>query len=160
MMRVPLAGSGVSMLVSPSKLKYIEWTQLSSVGNELLDTEHRHLVELINDLYEIVSLALSAGRLEPASRILEEILSYTDYHFRDEERLLVASSYPDIDAHLSQHRELRAETWELHKGFSRSPTRSEAVDILKFLRAWWMSHINRIDAAYAAHVMAFTASTP
>jgi hemerythrin len=143
--------------VAPPKPKYIQWSELNSVGDGLLDTEHRHLVELINDLYQRVSEASTSDRLDPALRILEEILSYTDYHFGDEERLLVASAYPDFDAHRAQHQRLRTKTWELHNQFLRSPTRSEARDILEFLRGWWTSHINHTDAAYSAHLAAFAA---
>jgi hemerythrin len=145
--------------VPTPKPRYIHWSELHSVGDGLLDTEHHHLVDLINEFYDIVSAASTSGRLEPALRSIEEILSYTDYHFNDEERLLGPWAYPDIEAHRAQHHRLRTKTWELHNQFLRSPTRGEALGILAFLRGWWTSHINHTDTAYAAYLAASAART-
>ena len=134
-----------------SRPKYIQWSEINSVGLEQLDAEHQHLVELINRVFDLVSEASGSDNLPFARRILNDIVEYTNVHFEHEEKVLASVQYPDLKKHQAVHQALRNRMLEMQKLFDRWPTYSGAREVLRFLREWWTSHINRTDAAYAAY---------
>src|SRR5450759_2482577 len=63
------------------------WDRHFTTGLELVDQQHHHLVELINQLGE----SLIAGEVQkPGSlhTIFDQLAEYAQYHFAEEERLM------------------------------------------------------------------------
>ena len=64
---------------------YIEWDEKLTTGMEIVDTQHRGLIHILNGLYR----SIGEGRGEAALHgIFGELQRYADYHFDTEERLL------------------------------------------------------------------------
>ena len=74
--------------------KLIEWSEHYSVGYDLFDKQHQQLIEMINNLY---SSFLSGEAQEKASKIVDEMINYTDYHFKSEEKYFDKYNYPEIE---------------------------------------------------------------
>lgn len=55
------------------------WTDAYNVGNELIDGQHRQLVELVNIFHEAVSMGKEEAILNQA---FDHMLQYTNKHFR------------------------------------------------------------------------------
>jgi hemerythrin-like metal-binding protein len=59
------------------------------------------------------------------------------------------AAYPDLERHLSLHQKLMERT----KSISRAVVEQEDTEAaLKFLKEWWMVHINEEDKRYVPHV--------
>jgi hemerythrin-like metal-binding protein len=123
----------------------IKWTPELGVGVESLDTDHKVLVSLINQLDE----AITAGNPRATvQRVLDALYDYTVYHFRREEALMRACGYPDYEAHARTHATLRAQVADIRDRYGRSPESIHSREVLAFLRNWLSSHIIGRDHLY------------
>ena len=59
------------------------WGHTYSIGNDLVDNQHKKLMELINTLHRIES----GESDEDINDVLNELVNYTVYHFKSEEEL-------------------------------------------------------------------------
>ena len=75
-----------------------------------IEEQHQELVNLLNRLNDAVK------NHEPKKhiyRIINEVISYTEMHFADEERLMDQSGYPEIESHKTMHKELTKDACRL-----------------------------------------------
>ncbi len=121
----------------------LKWNDSYSVGDAHLDEQHKGLIQLIN--------RLGGGASVPV--VLDELQTYVDEHFRDEERMMEDAGYPDLTAHKLQHAAF--EEW---LEASRQACRSgEVVGLLRdsissYLKTWLINHILVSDKAYSSHL--------
>ena len=135
---------------SQEKAKYIVWSEVNSVGHPALDAEHRWIVEIINRLHSLV--AEGGKNLHGLKKILDELVQYTHSHFFHEEAILQNVPYPDLEKHQAAHQEMRLKTEYVREQIVSSTGGGEALELLRFLRNWWLTHINRIDLGYLPYV--------
>lgn len=128
----------------------LEWNDKMSVGVPAMDEDHRKLLDLLNELHAVVRQKQSADCVE---RVLRDVVSYADYHFEAEERLMRLARYPDLEAHKATHDHLRAQVADLEKRFvaNNSAMRLKMFD---FLSDWLMRHILGEDMKYKAALTA------
>jgi hemerythrin len=123
----------------------IAWTPDLAVGVESLDTDHKVLVSLINQLDD----AISAGNPRATvQRVLDALCDYTVYHFSREEALMRACGYPDYEAHARTHATLRAQVADIRDRYGRSPESIHSREVLAFLKTWLSAHILGRDHLY------------
>jgi hemerythrin len=121
----------------------IEWTPEMSVGHDILDQQHRVLLDLVNDL----DTAGQQGKGQAAvAGLLEDLLNYTSEHFAAEEAVLVEHGYEHLAKHRAQHRELVTAL----VGFRRDLASGRAflADFRIFLASWLEGHIMGDDRDY------------
>jgi len=129
----------------------IQWTPDLSVGVETLDTDHKLLISLINQLDD----AIRAGEpRQTVERVLDALLDYTDYHFAREEALMRACDYPEYDSHVRTHATLRAQVRDIRDHYRRNAESIHAREVLSFLQNWLTSHILGRDKLYVEHMLA------
>lgn len=124
----------------------MKWTDEYSVGIEELDEQHKHLVNLVNDLHG--AMRVGKGR-EVVATVLTELVAYTVYHFQAEERLFEQYEYPERVEHKRQHDDLTAKVAELKEAFDRGKAMI-TIEIMDFLSDWLNVHILKQDNAYSA----------
>ena len=79
------------------------WREQMSVHNNLIDTEHKKLIDLIN----AVEVALNTDdNRNIVAETLDRLLEYTKTHFEHEEAIQQKIKNPLIDNHKEQHRRL------------------------------------------------------
>ncbi len=123
----------------------IHWTPDFSVGVNSLDTDHKILISLINQLDDAIR-AGAAG--QTIGGVLDALLDYTDYHFAREESLMKACGYPDFDAHVRTHNTLRAQVHDIRVRYRRNPESLHGREVLAFLKNWLTAHIVGRDKLY------------
>lgn len=124
----------------------IHWTPDFSVGINSLDTDHKVLISLINQLDDAIR---SGEPTETVSKVLDALLDYTDYHFAREESLMEACGYPEIDAHVRTHHTLRAQVHDIRDRYRRNPESMHGREVLAFLKNWLTAHIVGRDKLYS-----------
>jgi hemerythrin-like metal-binding protein len=130
---------------------YIAWKDYYSVNNPLLDSEHKQIIEYVNELYVAMNgLSDSAAK----KRVLERLVQYTQTHFDHEEKIMQEVDYPDLAAHKALHNDMRRQTIELRTHL----TLVTARDVLVFLKDWWLGHIQGEDKNYASYMERSTAN--
>lgn len=130
-----------------TKTPYIIWNDRYSVGHDEMDSHHRKIFSLINELYESMK-TLSGTQLET---LLEALWDYSRVHFQAEEDLLRFAEYPGLAEQENAHRNYERRLQSLVSQ-TRGDYRSFAEDYLCFLREWWLNHILKMDACYADYV--------
>lgn len=133
-------------------VKHLVWNESFEVGHSMIDNQHKHLFELVQELYELTTLPKDV-RDNGASVILQECAGYINYHFICEEKLMRETQYEDATSHISQHKAFNAYITSTMGDSSRG----SEIDVEKFydfLADWLKNHICSEDKKLAAYVSA------
>jgi len=117
------------------------WKPEYNVGHPEIDAQHRKLVEILNSLHEAMLARLTEAQL---SKILDELVLYTEKHFASEERLMVQHSYPGVLAHKRLHQELTGKVIDFRNQM-RAGRASLSIELMHFLKDWLAKHIKGSD---------------
>lgn len=124
---------------------FMKWQDSWSVGISAIDTQHKHLVQLINDLHE----ALRQGKgKEVLGKLLAALIAYTKEHFSREESLIALHKYPDLEAHKVQHQKFTEKVVDFQRQY-QSGDMVLTIDVMDFLSQWLRQHILGTDQKYA-----------
>ncbi len=126
----------------------IRWEKKFKVGNSRIDSQHRKLFHLVNELYKAMQRGEAQERLDV---ILDELARYTDYHFRDEEGIFNATAYPEKENHCAFHRELIEKVQDLQKRRASGEILI-TVETLEFLKDWVSRHIMKTDQGLRPYI--------
>jgi len=121
---------------------YVMWKDAFSVGNENLDSQHRVMFGLLNDLYDTLQEGQSK---KPINTLIEEACQYAKHHFETEEALMAKCSYPGLGEHKKAHEAYRKQVAQIQQGSKEDM----AFELFLFLREWWLNHIRQMDSEYA-----------
>lgn len=120
------------------------WSDELSVGIEEIDSQHKVLVDLLNELHRAI---VGHHGSEAAHRILAELLEYTRIHFAVEESLMRILGYPDYEEHKHHHELLLNEVRMLSRKLAEGK-KSVNFELLHFLKMWLTRHIMEEDQQY------------
>ena len=124
------------------------WKEKFSVGMETMDNQHKHFLNLLNNLDDEIQRKNSPEMVETA---INRIFSYAMLHFRDEEKILSTCGYPEIGQQRKEHSFFVKQVKEMessHKGGNLVNLGS----VVSFLRDWFINHIMTEDKDYAAFI--------
>ncbi len=122
---------------------YIVWSDENMVGIPIIDEQHRGIISTINSLYYFIQTGHGSEIIKPTLIMLEQ---YVAVHFKTEEALMAEAEYPALDEHIGLHEDLVEKTRRIAADVNRS---KDTDMVLKFLKEWWLGHINREDKKYA-----------
>lgn len=122
----------------------IEWRDYYSVGSHELDGQHQKIISMVNWLYEVI---WEGHEREALPTLMRRLSDYTHSHFEDEERMMRNVAYPAYREHKEIHDKLSADTSDLLFG-SLQYHGTDARDVLRFLKQWWINHITGDDKLY------------
>ncbi|HUB78441.1 MAG TPA: bacteriohemerythrin [Bryobacteraceae bacterium] len=121
-----------------------EWKPQYSVNIASIDGQHQNLFRMAEDLH----VAMVAGHGKSAlSRTLDRLVQYTQVHFAHEERLMRTHGYPELAAHVAEHRALTQKVLAFQADFEGGKTLI-TVPVLHFLKDWLSHHIAESDQKY------------
>ncbi len=135
------------------------WSSKFEIGIPVIDAQHKKLVTLCNNLYKIITSMPASG---PGSEewqnsffyALHECVDYTQTHFHDEEVLMTAANYEGFAQHKARHTEFVKKVLETAKSMEQ-PERSTALQFVRFLYDWILSHIAFEDRQFAPPVIEY-----
>ena len=124
----------------------IEWNDSLSIGIDLIDEQHKMLIQRLNDLSKAVEM--KQGETE-IMKTLEFMIDYTDFHFSAEEKHMTEQEYPGLDYQQKQHKEFKDTLRQIVEDFEEEgPTRSLVTSINTFLFNWLVNHIKEVDLKF------------
>jgi hemerythrin len=120
---------------------FIEWSQDFEIKVPVVDAEHKYLVQLVNDLHaEFTNDNLDNNLID----IFTHLASYAKKHFANEESVMDKVTYPEIEEHKKEHRELLQTARKLSVQYLDG-SKSITADTMNFLKTWVLSHIIESD---------------
>ena len=129
----------------------LEWTPDLSVGIDVIDGQHKRIVDYVNKLHE-ARIRRDRGAI---AGIIEELVDYTVSHFSFEEVMMEEAGYRFLKAHQRIHKLFirRVEEYQL-RFKSGEDVETVATDMQATLVAWLMNHIRREDMDYSEPIRA------
>jgi hemerythrin len=128
----------------------IEWNEGLSVADELIDEQHKQLLEKLND----ISTSIEKGEgIEIVNRTLDFMIDYTNFHFNTEEKRMIKEKYHRLEYHKGQHQEFVNTLNNLSDDFledGATDDLAESVNI--FLFNWLIKHIQGVDGALGRYL--------
>jgi hemerythrin len=121
--------------------KFLDWTDELSVKNEIIDGQHKNLLDILNDLYEINQ----QEEYDKLGRIFEEALNYTNYHFDQEEEILKKKNMEEYLNQKAEHLKIREELNFYKTAISPENLKEISAELLLFMQRWLFNHIKVED---------------
>jgi len=125
----------------------LNWNDQLVLGIESVDKQHKHLIDLANQLDEAV--AIGADR-DTIIKIINNLVDYTVYHFQDEEQLMSAAKFnPTIYAvHEAEHKEFVDKMIAVQREVE-ADINALSEDLMDYLVNWLCHHILSTDKQMA-----------
>ena len=124
------------------------WNEKYETGNTQVDNEHKEIFKLAQNVIE-ASFDSEEVQIEVA---LGFLASYTITHFKNEERLMMESDYPDMAVHKKQHDDFIIEVTALIERVKKeSDTSKNNSDAKKVIVNWLTDHVLGSDKVMADH---------
>jgi hemerythrin len=125
------------------------WNEKMSLGVVGIDNQHKKLVGLVNELYD----AIQAGKANSVlGRVLDDLVAYTESHFRREEEFFSNSGYPDTAEHKREHDDLTRRVLEIQAEVRAGVHGTLSLETMNFLKNWLINHIQGSDRKYVAYL--------
>lgn len=129
----------------------MKWTDDLSVGVELIDSEHKSLINAINDLFDACAKGMGRKKI---SETLVFMQNYVKTHFSDEEKLQRESGYPDYENHHKLHETFIKRVDEYSDRLEKEGASIALVaDFNSFVTEWLINHISREDKKIGLHIL-------
>lgn len=125
----------------------IEWKDVYSIGNDIIDEDHKHLFKILNSLEE----SIKTLKPEDVSNLLNVLLQYSKIHFKNEEQEMIKHHYPDSNRHIKEHNDFIDSVKQMEKK-SMSLTFGTMMNMSNFLKDWIISHLLGTDKEFEEFV--------
>jgi len=123
----------------------IEWKPSFETGIVEVDTDHRRLVALINELEAILAEGGEAARI---GAVIDALMDYADYHFKREEGMMRRFGYAELASHEDAHVQFGQFLGDLVGNCMLNPTLDTARVLQEYLQHWLVDHILTEDMKY------------
>jgi hemerythrin len=125
-------------------MRKLLWTSECKTGFDEIDSQHRLLFAICNELLEIANPARQQDELK---YLLHHLVEYIEKHFNTEEEYLERHSYPGIKEHKMRHAEI---TSQIREVISQSKSMSQLKEQLDtMLDKWIRIHVLIEDKKYS-----------
>jgi len=119
----------------------LQWRDQLSVGNDLIDTDHKHLIEVINNAEE----CLRNGNRKELAVTLDELARYSNTHFEREELIARAVGYPTVEQLHDSHTKLVETLNTFRSEVTEAWTDASFNRFGTYLRNWLIQHVIKED---------------
>jgi hemerythrin len=129
----------------------IEWNDSFLVGVELIDEQHKMLIERTNTLTEAIE---KTRGLEKILQTLGFMIDYTEFHFSAEEEIMDKYAYPRMEKHQKLHEDFIIRLNQMVEEFeAEGATTALSQSICAFLNSWLINHIKEVDTELGKFLM-------
>lgn len=126
------------------------WDPRYSVGNELLDKQHKDLLVICSKASEVLGENSTSDKAQ-FHIILNDLYAAVVLHFDTEEAILRQFGYPKLAEHKHEHDVCKEWLVEILLNATLGDASNEAVHI--FLDSWWNQHVRESDMEYKKYLL-------
>lgn len=122
-------------------MAFVNWSPNLSVGIDFMDADHQQSIVLLTELQELVASD------QPRAAVIEkldELIEFSEQHFRLEERLMKQNNYREFAQHQAIHKKLLQQTADLRERLVTGAT-DIGPEVMDFLKDWLIRHILESD---------------
>jgi hemerythrin len=126
------------------------WSNSFEIGNALIDSQHKELVNVTNEL--LAACAKGDGQKKLLDTV-KFLATYAVKHFSDEEKLQQSIDFPGYQAHKKLHDDFKATVTDALKQLETQGANVTLVTkITTLVGNWLMGHIKNEDSKIGAHM--------
>jgi hemerythrin len=122
----------------------IAWREQLSVGNNIIDEDHKYLIEIINR----VEVCLTKKDMPALKAELKRLHDYSLLHFDREEKIAIAAGYQQTPGLQQSHQSLLEKLGKMQSEFLAAE-QAWSPELTKgfadFLRNWLIDHVIKED---------------
>jgi len=126
-------------------MEKIIWKELFNTHIDIVDFQHKILVERLNELIELHNIGYTQEQLLILIHHLED---YTHYHFETEEAYFKYFNYIELKEHIAEHNFFK-EKLKIIKNEIKNSNKKIDEELLVFLSTWLLDHILGTDRIFA-----------
>jgi hemerythrin len=119
----------------------LQWREQLSVGNDLIDSDHKHLIEIIN----LANHSLQTMSRPELAAALDQLFNYSKVHFALEEKIAEAVGYTGAERIHASHEALLVKLAQVTREIGESWDAAAAERFGAFLRDWLVNHVIKED---------------
>ncbi|SHJ89156.1 diguanylate cyclase [Malonomonas rubra DSM 5091] len=129
-----------------------QWKKELETGISDVDKQHKHMVDITNQFGSLLSQ--NNVDFEQLEKIFDELVSYTQYHFKTEEELMAGNHLDDrhISLHKQEHEGFLQDVSSLHNDVISG--KSSERNLFDFLLNWLVYHILGTDLSMGRQLQA------
>ncbi len=119
------------------------WREQLSVGNDVIDSDHRYLIDIINR----VEQGMTTRDLKSLTAALDSLSKYSQAHFAREEKIAKAAGYEQVPGLNQSHEALNKQLDQVKTEIGQMQEWSPEVveHFANFLRGWLIDHVVKED---------------
>ena len=122
------------------------WHPNYSVFVKELDDQHKHIIDMLNELYDAY---LQNSHKEKVDSIIEQMFEYANVHFATEEKYFKDFGYEDAANHILQHESFFEEVKKMRTEYNQNKTML-SLKVINYLQEWLIHHILNEDKKYVS----------
>lgn len=123
----------------------LEWNTDYLTGIELIDEQHKTLIDIGNRLYALLKNPFVEDKYDDIVDLLNELTDYTVFHFSAEERLMEQIGYRRILSHKVVHDDFIAKIKGVDLTKIDDDQNTYLLELTDFVLSWISSHILKTD---------------
>ncbi len=120
------------------------WEDKYSVGVEEIDNQHKHLFEIVNEIFDGMGKGMTEEKL---LKIISALVEYKKGHFETEEKYFVKFNYENTGEHVKQHHYFDSRIEEIIKKH-QGDVDGLAFELVDFIEDWLIVHLMEADQKY------------
>lgn len=124
----------------------MEWSNSYNIGIDVIDHQHRQILDYINALDQI----RESGNRDRIQEVLDDLIDYTQSHFSFEENLLQQVNYQYLPSHRGIHELFVKRLNDYRHKFEKGESIEQ--DLYRLLSKWLINHIQHDDQDYVDSV--------
>jgi len=119
----------------------LKWSEQLSVGNDLIDADHKYLIEIVNQ----VEQGMRANDQSELTAALNSLVQYSKIHFPREEKIASAVGYKRVSNLHDSHEALIVKLGQIREEIEQGWTAASEEHFSTMLREWLINHIIKED---------------
>lgn len=123
---------------------HFPWKKEYEMDIKIIDDQHRHFVDLINELYESI---LEEQLEEKLGSIFDGLIEHATNHFSTEEKYFDLFQYEGSEEHKQKHREIKDKILMFKSQFKENKMKL-SFELIDFLEDWLVDHLSNLDRKY------------
>ena len=126
---------------------HFKWKENFSVGDEVIDAQHKKLLAQINKILDAVVFGVEANDVQ--AKMIPFLDQYIKEHFSYEEEYMKKIGYPHLDEHVKMHGDFIQMYYKFKSEFNDGTNKDKLIsDIESYVGEWWINHIGKEDKKY------------
>lgn len=125
-------------------MAFLKWSDELSVGVSIIDTQHKKLVDMLNEFYDNLNNGSNENNLK---KLVQAMVEYSDIHFKTEEAYFIKFEYSGTKEHIHAHEAFKVKAGDMMAKIN-SGKQIISMEITGFLRDWLTNHIKIEDKKY------------